>query len=149
MLLLHWLAAGFNQIGQGFALLTPDVRAPIAISLGAIPGALCRYYLTMLAGYLWGSDFPLGTLAINLTGCLVMGGFITYMLTRSPVVPEVRLLVAVGFLGSYTTFSTYSLETATLWHRGQHKLALGYGLGSAALGVVCLELGSWLARRLP
>ncbi|WP_460206216.1 fluoride efflux transporter FluC [Scytonema sp. NUACC21] len=61
---------------------------------------------------------------------------------------DLRLLVAVGFLGSYTTFSTYSLDTMALLQTGNYGTALFYWMGSAVLGVVCVELGSFLARRL-
>lgn len=123
-------------------------RAPMAVSLGAIPGALSRYYLSLLCIHWFGLGFPVGTFLINLTGALLMGFFITFTLERATVPPELRLFVSVGFLGSYTTFSTYALDTSGLFHSGQKALSLFYWLGSAVLGLVCLELGSLIARRL-
>ena len=96
-------------------LQDPAIRNPIAISLGAIAGALSRYYLTVWFFQRFGTGFPYGTFFINLTGCFAMGFFTTLALNRVGVIsPEVRLLVATGFLGAYTTFSTYGIETLYL-----------------------------------
>ena len=96
-------------------LQDPNFRAPLAISLGAIAGALSRYYLTLWFAQRFGTAFPYGTFFINLTGCLIMGFFITFSLERVAIIsPEVRLMVTTGFLGAYTTFSTYGLESNNL-----------------------------------
>ncbi len=140
-----------NRVGKTLGFLTsvhPGVRAPLAITLGAIPGALSRYYLTLLAARWLGTGFPYGTFVINITGALVMGFFTTLALERTITSPDLRLLVAVGFLGSYTTFSTYALDTSVLLRSGSQWLALLYWLGSAALGFISLEIGSFLARRV-
>ncbi|MBN8561166.1 MAG: fluoride efflux transporter CrcB [Leptolyngbya sp. UWPOB_LEPTO1] len=125
-----------------------NVSSAIAISLGAIPGALSRYYLTLWFGRVFGVQFPYGTFFINITGAMLMGFFVAYFLDRGIGTPELRLFFAVGFLGSYTTFSTYALETSVLVKSGNHSLALLYWLGSAAIGYLGLEFGSFLARRL-
>lgn len=127
--------------------MDPAIRAPIAISLGAIPGALSRYYLTLLFARWFGTSFPYGTFFINITGATVMGFFVTFFLERGIGTPDLRLFFAVGFLGSYTTFSTYALETSVLFKSGSQTLAFVYGLGSAAIGFLGLELGSFLARK--
>lgn len=128
--------------------IEPQFRAPLAVSLGAIPGALSRYYLTLLFTRWLGISFPYGTFVINLTGALIMGFFVTLTLERAIASPDLRLLIAVGFLGSYTTFSTYALDTANLLRSGLRELALFYWLGSAVLGLVALEVGSFIARKL-
>ncbi|MCU0549065.1 MAG: fluoride efflux transporter CrcB [Leptolyngbya sp. Prado105] len=120
----------------------------IAISLGAIPGAIGRYYLTLLFARWFGTQFPFGTFCINITGAMLMGFFVAYFLDRGIGSPELRLFFAVGFLGSYTTFSTYALETSVLVKSGNHTIALLYWLGSAAVGYLGLEFGSFLARKL-
>jgi fluoride exporter len=124
---------------------------PLAIALGAIPGALCRYYLGLLCLAWFGPGFPVGTFLINLSGSFLMGFFVAFTLERAIVSADLRLFFAVGFLGSYTTFSTYALDTAGLLRTDQ-RLALLYGLGSLVLGVICLELGTQfgveIARRL-
>ena len=79
-------------------VLDPAIRSPLAISLGAIAGALSRYYLTQWFIHQFGSHFPYGTFFINLTGCLGMGFFITLAIEKS-LPPDLRLLVATGFLG--------------------------------------------------
>jgi fluoride exporter len=148
-MLFNLLMSALAGVSRSLALILPDdpaLRAPLAICLGAIPGALSRYYLTLFFSRWLGVSFPFGTFFINLTGALMMGFFIT--LERSLTSPDLRLLIAVGFLGSYTTFSTYALDTSTLWQTGHKSPALFYGLGSAALGLISLELGRFLARLL-
>ena len=77
-----------------------------------------------------------------------MGFFATFTVERAIASTELRALVAIGFLGSYTTFSTYALDTANLIHSGQWVKSLTYWSGSAVLGVICLELGSAMARKI-
>lgn len=127
--------------------LSLSVRAPIAVSLGAIAGALSRYYLTLGLTQWLGPAFPYATFTINLSGSFVMGFFATLVLEQVITSPELRLLISVGFLGSYTTFSTYALDTVSLLDTGRES-ALFYWAGSAFLGVVSLELGRFLARGL-
>jgi CrcB protein len=146
--ILHHLFDGLNKTLSLFTSVNPEIRAPIAVSLGAIPGALSRYYLTRLFASWLGASFPFGTFFINISGSLVMGFFVTLMLERAITSPDLRLLVAVGFLGAYTTFSSYSLDTANLLHTGNKGIALFYWLGSPILGFIGLEIGSFLARKL-
>lgn len=128
-------------------LQDPIFRNPIAISLGAIAGALSRYYLTLWFAQRFGTAFPYGTFFINLTGCFVMGFFITIMLERvATISPEIRLMVTTGFLGAYTTFSTYGLESATLLRDRNFSIFSFYWLGSAVLGIISVQLGVILAR---
>jgi fluoride exporter len=129
--------------------ISPHLRAAIAISLGAISGALSRYYLGLWFAQRFGSAFPYGTLFINLSGCLLMGVFTVIVLERVPnLAPDVRLLVSVGYLGAYTTFSTYILETSNLLQTGHSLVALLYWIGSSIVGLICLEVGKFLARKL-
>ncbi len=137
------------RLAEVLTTADPQLRAPIAIALGAVPGALSRHYLGLCVARWLGSNFPYGTLIINLTGALVMGFFDTYTLDRAIISPDLRGLIAVGFLGSYTTFSTYALESVNLARLGNYGYALLYWAGSAVLGVLSLELGSWVAQRSP
>ncbi len=130
-------------------LKQPVVRTILAIALGAIAGALGRYYLGLSLHHLLGAETALSTLVINLTGCFAMGLLAT--LSLEPVIaihPDLRLLLLTGFLGSYTTFSSYELESARLLT--QHRLGadLLYWSGSALLGFLSLELGIALAQWL-
>ncbi len=128
-------------------LQDPAIRHPIAISLGAIAGALSRYYITVWFVQRFGTGFPCGTFFINVTGCFGMGFFTTLALDRvGAISPEVRLLVATGFLGAYTTFSTYGIETLYLLRDRAFLIASLYWAGSAILGVISVQLGVILAR---
>lgn len=128
-------------------LQDPTFRNPIAISLGAIAGALSRYYLTLWFAKTFGTAFPYGTFFINLTGCFVMGFFVTLSLERvATIPPDIRLMVTTGFLGAYTTFSTYGLESVTLLRERSVSAASFYWAGSAILGMISVQLGIILAR---
>lgn len=125
------------------------IRNLVAVSLGAIAGALSRYYLTLWFLQRFGIAFPYGTFVINISGCFVMGFFFTLAAERILTIStEIKLLVATGFLGSYTTFSTYGLDTVTLMSAQRFTLALIYWLGSAILGILSVQLGVVLARLL-
>lgn len=125
-----------------------NLRAPIAISLGAIAGALSRYYLTLAFSRWLGTAFPYGTFIINLSGAFIMGFFTTSALEKVVLSPDLRLLITVGCLGSYTTFSTYALDTAKLMQMSSFGVTLLYYLGSPFLGLISLEIGSFLAKKL-
>ena len=128
-------------------LQQPAIRNPLAVSLGAIGGALSRYYLNLWLAQQLSSSFPYGTLFVNLTGSFLMGFFVTLALERvATISPELRLLIAVGFLGSYTTFSSYELDTINLVKEYRWQLAVTYWAGSAILGAVSLYLGIIAAR---
>ncbi len=126
-------------------LQNPAIRVPIAISLGAIAGALCRYYLTIWSVQRFGISFPYGVFFINLSGCFLMG-FLAAMFAEQPTFPEVRLMLTTGFLGAYTTFSTYGLDTLNLIKTQSFSAASFYWLGSAVLGVGFVQLGAMLAK---
>ncbi|MDY6802428.1 MAG: fluoride efflux transporter CrcB [Cyanobacteriota bacterium] len=131
-----------------FALLQQQkIRGPIAIATGAIAGSITRYYLGIWFLGKFGKTFPYGTLFINTTGCFAMGFFVTFALEGTTTIPpEIRLLIAVGFLGSYTTFSSYELESMSLLKQGNMLPAAVYWLGSAIVGIVSLQLGHILAK---
>jgi fluoride exporter len=137
--LVTWLFSTLQTVYQ-----TPALRAPIAISFGAIAGALSRYYLTLWCLEHWGTAFPYGTFLINLTGCLGMGWIATLALPPSPMTAEIRLLLTTGFLGAYTTFSTYGLESFNLFRQSLLHQAFIYWFGSSALGLVAVQIGVWL-----
>ncbi|MEM9768754.1 MAG: fluoride efflux transporter CrcB [Cyanobacteria bacterium P01_D01_bin.71] len=118
---------------------------PIAISLGAVLGALSRYYCSLFWLQRLGNRFPYGTLFVNLTGALAIGAGAAAISTFRLALPWQQFFL-VGFLGAYTTFSTYILDAVKL-HRSQQRLrALLYAFGSAVLGLACAELGLWLGQ---
>lgn len=118
----------------------------LIISLGAILGANLRYWVGDWAAQRLGSSFPYGNLIINLSGSFVLGLFMTLVTDRFLVDPQLRLLVAIGFLGSYTTFSSYTLESINLILAGQLWLGLLNLFGSSLLGGLAVLLGIWLGR---
>ncbi|MBD2021978.1 fluoride efflux transporter CrcB, partial [Leptolyngbya sp. FACHB-36] len=114
----------------------------LAIAIGAIPGALSRYHLTEWTKAKFGTKFPYGTFVINLTGCLAMGFFFTISKGITDYPKELDLLIRTGFLGSYTTFSTYGFDTLTLWRSKQKPATFFYWAGSAILGLAAVILGA-------
>jgi fluoride exporter len=118
----------------------------LIISLGAVLGANLRYWLGGWIAQRWGTAFPIGTLIINLTGSLILGFFITIVTERFLVDPRWRVFFAVGFLGSYTTFSTYTFESVTLLMSGNWLSGLANLLGSALLGALAAIIGVILGR---
>lgn len=118
---------------------------PVWIALGAVPGALSRYYLTLFCTQKFGSRFPVGTFAINLSGSLLIGFWATLFQSMNAN-PALSGFVIVGFLGSYTTFSTYAFELSNLLKCGSYQRALLYGVGSPAVGLAGVAMGMALAR---
>jgi len=120
----------------------------IWIALGAIVGASARYFLSVLIARDFASAFPYGTLLINITGSLILGFFLVFSTERALLDPKWRLLVAVGFCGSYTTFSSYAFESFALMERGQWLLSGLNIVGSNALCLAAVLGGAALARAL-
>ena len=119
-----------------------------AIAIGAAIGGVSRYYLASAIQQRVGATFPWGTFLINVTGSLLLGFIIRYALASPAVSVEMRALLTTGFCGGYTTFSTYSYETATLMEEGQYERAGLYALGSVLLALVATFAGFILAREL-
>jgi len=120
----------------------------LAIAAGGSIGAVMRYLVsTGVYNYL-GRGFPYGTLAVNVLGSLLMGLLYELFLQRLSVSPEVRAVLLVGFLGAFTTFSTFSIETITLIEQGYLLKAVGNILASVILCVMAAWLGLQLARQI-
>jgi fluoride exporter len=100
------------------------VKDFLAISLAAIVGANLRYLLSRLAVREFGPVFPYGTLAINIVGSFIVGFFVIWTTERVLLDPRWRLLVVVGFCGSFTTFSSYAFESMSFFAQGQWGLML-------------------------
>lgn len=129
-------------------MTSPGLRAPVAVALGAIPGALGRYYLgNSLANVAGMPNFPIATLGVNLLGCFLLGLFVALTLKKWPVSPEIRLMVVTGFIGSFTTFSSYELDLAHLTAMQQWWRCGVYGVGSPLLGLLCLWSGIALGQQ--
>ena len=118
----------------------------LLIGLGAFLGANCRYVLSDWAAARFGATFPYGTLIVNVTGSFLIGLFLTLVTERIAIDPAWRLLIAAGFLGGYTTFSSYVFEALALLRTGEYGLALLYTLGSVILGLAAVIAGTIVAR---
>lgn len=119
------------------------IRTVGAIALGAVPGALARYSLTELTKASIGKDFAYyATFGINVAGCFIIALFYTLSEKKFRNVPaEIRLLIATGFCGAFTTFSTYGLEAVAQVDKGNGTVALFYWLGSMVVGMLAVQLG--------
>jgi len=120
----------------------------LLISFGAILGANLRYWVGAWAGQKFGSGFPLGTLLINVIGSFLIGLFMTLATEKLLLDPRWRLFFAVGFLGAFTTFSTFTYESITLLMSGEWINGLLNLFGSLLLGIVAVGLGVWIGKLL-
>ncbi|MFC3074117.1 fluoride efflux transporter CrcB [Shinella pollutisoli] len=118
----------------------------LIVFLGAGIGGAGRHGVNVLSARLLGTGFPVGTLAINAVGSFVMGLVAGYFAFRGHLPQEMRLFLATGVLGGFTTFSAFSLETALLFERGAPGAAILYVVLSVALSLGGVSLGLALAR---
>jgi len=118
----------------------------LLVALGGGIGAVTRYLASDWADQRFGSEFPYGTLIVNLAGCFVIGLFMQLVTDRIIVNPYWRLLITVGFLGGLTTFSSFSYETITLINEGALLYAAYNILISVAAGLLATWLGIAIAR---
>jgi CrcB protein len=125
-----------------------DPRIIVAISLGAMPGAAARYAISGLITVPAGA-FPWATFWTNLSGSFVLGVLLVLLIERYPPSRYARAFAATGFLGAYTTFSTFSVETDLLVKDGHGLLAAGYVAASLVAGIIVAWLGIVLGRRVP
>ena len=116
----------------------------LAVASGGAFGAVSRYLTSGWVQQLAGGFFPWGTFAVNVAGSLLLG-FALIWLQNTVVSAEMRELVTIGFLGSFTTFSTFSYETVAMLRDGEWWRAGGYAAGSVALGLLAVVLGAALA----
>ncbi len=122
------------------------MRQVLFVAAGGALGALARFALSHLAQSFWGARFPFGTLGINAVGSIAIGVLYVLIAERGILHPDWRSIAMVGFLGAFTTFSTFSLETVTLLESGRAPDALAYVIGSVLLCVGGAWCGIWLAR---
>jgi fluoride exporter len=118
------------------------------IGLGGFAGANARYVLGRAIADRAGTAFPYGTFTINVTGSLLIGIIMTLLTERWVADPAWRLILVVGFLGGYTTFSSYTFEAINLFQQGQTARAFTYIVGSNSLGLVGCYFGIVIARSL-
>lgn len=120
----------------------------LLIFLGGGAGAVCRYGTSLLAGRWLGTGFPYGTLIINLIGAFLIGLIVELLALKYSASPQLKLLLVTGFLGGYTTFSAFALETALLLQRGDYVPGLVYVLASVLGTVTLVFAATALVRQL-
>ena len=118
------------------------------IGLGGFIGANARYFLQQWAANQWGPDFPYGTLLANVSGSFAIAFFLTLTTGRLTISPEVRLFVTVGFLGGFTTFSSFAYETFSLVGQNGWGAAVFNFISNNLLGLAAVLLGVLLAQVL-
>jgi len=118
----------------------------LLVMLGGAAGAGLRYGVGIIAVRRLGTGFPWGTLIVNLSGGLAAGLLLGYLIGRGEAADPWRLLLGVGLLGGFTTFSAFSAETAWMIERGELAMAALYVLASTAGAILLLFAGLWLAR---
>ncbi len=120
----------------------------LTIGLGGFAGAVARYLLSGLAHRIWSTSFPVGTLAVNLLGCLLIGAAMALVGDGRLISPNMRLLLLVGLLGSFTTFSTFGYETTELLAENQYGWATLNVGASVVLGLAAVVMGRGAVRLL-
>jgi CrcB protein len=114
----------------------------LLVMIGGGIGAGGRHLVSMATLRLFGPGFPVGTLAVNVIGSLVMGLFIGWLVKHEAAhLQPLRYFLATGLLGGFTTFSAFSLDTSVLWERGDTMLALIYVVGSVVLSILAVFAG--------
>jgi CrcB protein len=124
------------------------MQAVLWISLGAIAGANARYFLSRWAARVLSPVFPYGTLIINVSGSLLLGFFLIWTSERVLVDPRWRMLLAIGFCGAYTTFSSYAFESMYYFEQGHWLLFATNILANNLLSLAAILAGAALARAL-
>src|SRR3569623_478981 len=121
----------------------------LLVAVGGALGSVARYGTGVLVGTVWRQSFPLGTMLINIVGSLAMGLLVGYLARTTPAWQnDARLFVAVGVLGGFTTFSSFSLDTISMIERGETAQAILNVVVSVGAGLAAL-LGALVLMRLP
>ena len=120
----------------------------LLIAVGATLGANLRFAISRWAAQVLSPSLPYGTLIINATGSLLLGFFLVWTSERVLADPRWRSLVAIGFCGAYTTFSSYSFETFRLFEQGHYNLALMNFLANNVVSFLAVVAGAMIARTL-
>lgn len=117
----------------------------LLIAVGGALGSIARYWVGSTISGRIGAKFPYGTFVINITACVIIGFTLTYLSKRADLNPAWRYLFPVGFIGAYSTFSTYEWETLSTLRSGAFALGALYALGSLVLGLAAVWAGTALA----
>jgi fluoride exporter len=115
------------------------------IAFGGALGSMARYWVGSTVGGRMGTKFPYGTFVINITACVIIGFSLTFLAKRVEINSAWRFLVPVGFIGAYSTFSTYEWETLSTIRTGAFLMAAVYAVSSLILGLAAVWFGSVIA----
>lgn len=126
-----------------------NIQYILAVAAGGALGAVVRYLVAIGSGRIFGTNFPWGTLIINVTGSFLIGAFAALFATRWNLPQAARIFLTVGICGGYTTFSTFSLDAWYLIERGQTVASALYMIASVVLSVGALIAALHVVRALP
>ena len=118
------------------------------VALGGMVGALCRYWVGLALAQFFPPPFPVGTFAVNIIGSFVIGALLTWLTEHPQPRPAYRLVAVTGFLGAFTTFSSYSNDMIALVRSHDYSFAAVYWLGSVAGGLGAVWLGYRMVRKM-
>jgi CrcB protein len=118
----------------------------VLVGIGGFIGSVLRYWLSGIAQRGFQGDFPVGTLLVNIAGCLAIGAFWSLVEYREWFSPEQRIFVTVGVLGGFTTFSAFGYETFMLVRDSEYLPALANAVANTVVGMVAVALG-WMAAK--
>ena len=122
------------------------MKTLILIAIGGAIGAVSRHAVSASMLRLFGPNFPVGTMVLNILGSFIMGCLAAYFMNAAGISQSIKVFLTVGVLGAFTTFSAFSLDTLTLFQRGEVTLAFGYVLGSVILSIGALWGGFMLLK---
>ncbi len=122
------------------------MKIVLSIAIGGAFGAVFRYFLMSQIGHWFGLGFPYGTLVVNVIGSFILGSLVEIMALTWSASQEMRAFLVIGILGSFTTFSTFSLDVVSLFERGQTVSAAAYIAASVVLTIMAFVFGMRLFR---
>jgi fluoride exporter len=124
------------------------MQAYLAIAIGGTLGCWARYAMTNLVQAIYGREFPYATLSINVLACFMMGFLFVETLERLTISPVLRIGILTGFIGGFSTFSTFAMETLLLAEQGEAGQSVLYIVISLVLGMLATFGGAYIARNL-
>lgn len=128
--------------------MTIQLENVIAVGVGGFLGANARYLLSLWLGEVFGRRYPVATFVINFTGSFLLAVFLAWVTRQANLSPMARLLIAVGFFGAYTTFSSYANETMALVQAGEWVPALVYIVGTNVVCILSVLPGLFIGSKL-
>ena len=118
----------------------------LAVAIGGALGSMARYALSMWIFDITSHKFPYATLVVNVAGSFAMGVLFVIIIERAALPAEMRSLLMIGFIGAFTTFSTFSLDALGLWQNGHITMSLLYMVSTVILCLIAISSAIWLTR---